>query len=275
MSPGAFRSAGLPPTGTVTTSDGVALAYWRAGQGPPVLLVHGGATDHRCFDPVVDVLARRRTTVAYDRRGHGASGDRAGGYSLGREADDVVELARFVGGGEPVPVLAYSYGALAALHAVTTRPTPIRALVAYEPPLGVPGMLPAADEIRGLIDQGRHEDALRLFVGTTFHLSPGALEAMARHPMWQVSVELIPRTRRELDVVEATRLSPPAPVGAVPPMRLLVAEAGGNPAFHEVAAQVQRLVPGTDVVTVPGLPHFAMATEPAAFAARVLEHLDG
>jgi hypothetical protein len=59
----------------------------------------------------------------------------------------------------------------------------------------------------------------------------------------------------------------------VPPVRYLVAEDGGNPAFHQIADLVRRTIPGADVATVPGLPHFAMATEPATFVARAMEHL--
>jgi pimeloyl-ACP methyl ester carboxylesterase len=62
-------------------------------------------------------------------------------------------------------------------------------------------------------------------------------------------------------------------VGPVPPVRYLVAEKGGNPAFRQAAALVERSIPGSEVVTLPGLPHFAMSTEPDAFVARSLEHL--
>jgi pimeloyl-ACP methyl ester carboxylesterase len=81
-------------------------------------------------DPIYDLLAQQFTVTAYDRRGRGMSGD-GPGYSVDREAADFVEAARLVGDGEPVAVIAYSYGALAALHAVTTRPAPVQALVAY------------------------------------------------------------------------------------------------------------------------------------------------
>jgi len=64
-----------------------------------------------------------------------------------------------------------------------------------------------------------------------------------------------------------------SPVGPVPPTRVLIAEAG-SPVFGEVAALVEKLLPGSDVATVPGLPHFAIATEPAAFVRRALEHFD-
>ena len=158
-----------------------------------------------------------------------------------------------------------------ALHAVATRPAPVRALVAYEAPLGVPGIVPAADEVVALLDAGRSDEAIRLFVETTFHLDRRVVEAMAAHPMWQVSLAAAPTLPRELAAVLAARLDPPAL--PVPPVRYLVAEEGGNPAFRDVAALVERTLPTVDVATVPGLPHFAMATDPATFVTRALDHL--
>lgn len=253
-----------------TTSDGVTIGCRQVGSGPPLLLVHGGATDHRCFDPIWDLVAQQFAVTAYDRRGRGMSGD-GPDYSLDREADDFVEAATFVGDGEPVAVIAYSYGALAALRAVTTRPAPVQALVAYEAPVGVPGMLPAVDEILALLDEQQYDDAIRLFVSSTFHLSDHVVDAMTAHPLWQVSVAAAPTLRREAAAVLSARLHPPTV--PTPPVRYLVADKGGNPAFREIAALVERTLPGADVATVPGLPHFAMATEPAAFVSLAVEHL--
>lgn len=264
------QNRAVSESGSFTTSDGVTLGYRRLGSGPPLLLVHGGATDQRCFDPIRDLLARHFTVTAYDRRGRGTSDD-GPDYSLDREAADLIEVATFTGGGEPVAVIAYSYGALAALHAVTTRPAPVQALVAYEAPLGVPGMIPAADEIIALINAERYDEANRLFVASTFHLSDHVVEAMTAHPMWQVSLAAAPTVPRELSAVLAARLDPPAV--PVPPVRYLLAHQGGNPAFRRIATLIERTIPDADVATVPGLPHFAMATEPAAFASRALDHL--
>lgn len=261
----------MPSHRHFTSSDGIQLGYRQAGSGPPLLLVHGGCTDHRCFDPIRDALAERFTVTAYDRRGHGLSGA-AADYSLDREALDVIEAAAIAGDGEPVAVLGYSYGALAALRAITTRPAPVRALVAYEAPLPVPGMLPAEAEILELLDAGRHDDALRLFVRATFHLSERAVTAMAAHPAWAVSLESVAGLRWELGGLRSATLAPPTV--PVPPVRYLVCADGGNPAFRQIAELVRDTVPGAEVVTVPGLPHFAIATEPAAFVAAAVDHFD-
>lgn len=257
-------------SGSFTTSDGVEIGYVQAGEGLPLVLVHGGATDHRCFDPVVDLLAAHFTVTAYDRRGHGLSAQGAD-RSLDREAVDLVEMVAFAGRGEPVDVIAYSYGALAALRAVTTRSPTVRSLVAYEAPLGLPGMIPQMSKIVALLDAERHDEAVRLFVGSTFYLPDRVVEAMTAHPMWAVSMENGPGLSHELAEVVAARLDPPR--GPVPPVRYLVGEKGGNPAFRQAAQMVKRTIPGADVATVPGLPHFAMSTEPDAFVARALEHL--
>lgn len=257
---------------TFTTSDGVGLAYERRGSGPVLVLAHGGATDRRCFEPVVDRFADRFAVVAYDRRGHGASGDGdPTTYSLEREAADLRELAAELDEGDGVCVVAYSFGALVALHAAAGAEAPVHALVVYEPPFGVPGMLPADDEILRLVADGRHDEAARLFTATTFHLGDRVVDAMARHPMWDVTVGLMPTMPRSSAVLAVT---PVPSFGAMPPTRVLLTAEGGNPAFRTIAHQLRDVIDDCDVVLVPGLPHFAIATEPDAFVAAAVEHLD-
>jgi pimeloyl-ACP methyl ester carboxylesterase len=65
----------LSPT-DVRAADGTRLAVyeWGNAAGPGVLLVHGFAQSHLCFEPqFASDLARHYRLVAYDQRGHGAS----------------------------------------------------------------------------------------------------------------------------------------------------------------------------------------------------------
>lgn len=250
-------------------SDGVVIRHAVQGDGPKLILVHGGATDHRCFEPVMPMLSDF-TLVPYDRRGHGASDD-AAEYSLEREATDLRELVEHVAP-DGAFVLAYSFGALVTLHALT-EPVPIRAAVLYEPPMGEPGMLPGAAQVRDLLDQGLLDDALGTFVSTTFHLSDNAVAAMRRGPMWKVGVDSVMNLRRELPVLEETTV-PARSMATEPPTRILTAQTGGNPAFHRIASRIEGALAHCDVVRVSGLPHFAMSTEPAAFAAAARQHFD-
>jgi pimeloyl-ACP methyl ester carboxylesterase len=52
---------------------GATLAHRTVGEGPPLVLVHGSATDMTTWDGVVDELARDHRVTTYDRRGYGRS----------------------------------------------------------------------------------------------------------------------------------------------------------------------------------------------------------
>jgi len=54
---------------------GVALHYDERGDGRPLLVVHGMASDAATWAPALDELAAAGArAIAYDRRGYGASG---------------------------------------------------------------------------------------------------------------------------------------------------------------------------------------------------------
>ena len=54
-------------------APGAPLQYRTAGDGPPLVLVHGSCTDMTTWDGVVDDLARDHRVIIYDRRGYGRS----------------------------------------------------------------------------------------------------------------------------------------------------------------------------------------------------------
>jgi haloacetate dehalogenase len=79
--------------------NGVRLAYERAGQGFPILFIHGFPRDRRLWRKVVPQLTDRFDTVAYDRRGYGES-DRPtdpDGFVNGSQTTDALELTRHLG----------------------------------------------------------------------------------------------------------------------------------------------------------------------------------
>lgn len=252
---------------TVHTRDGAELALRRIGSSGPVLvLVHGGATDSHCFDPLLPHLGDY-AVVAYDRRGHGSSTGTATAL-VELEVEDLRAVIEHVDG---ALVLGYSYGAMITLRALTTgAPQAIRGAVLYEPPMAVDAMLHGLERVVSLVEQGQHDAAAAAFIKTAFHLSDGVVVAMRRDPRWQVTVDHMPTLPPELRALATAAL--PQPPLAAPPTRVLVAAHGGNPAFGQIGRHLAAVLPRCDVVEVPGLPHFAMATEPVAFAAAVKDH---
>lgn len=246
----------------VTTTDGVSLGYVRRGSGSMLVLVHGGATDHRCFEPLIESLAARHETIAYDRRGRGMSGG-GSSTSLDREARDLVELVAHLGG--PVDLLGYSYGGLACLHALAHHDLQVGRAVVYEPPMGVSGMFPGslAEDIRRLAAAGDYDEAGRRFVRDTFLLGEGTVERMRGTPLWQAVIEAGPTLPGEIDNLLAARPEDYAAVDV--PTRVLVQREGGNPAFRSIAERLAAALPNAEVIAVDGVPHFAMASHPAEF----------
>jgi pimeloyl-ACP methyl ester carboxylesterase len=59
----------------VESTDGTTIACYVAGDGPPLVLVHGTSADHTRWAPVIAGLEAQFTTYAIDRRGRGASTD--------------------------------------------------------------------------------------------------------------------------------------------------------------------------------------------------------
>ena len=81
------------PMDTVRSADGTPIAFTKAGQGPPLILVDG-ALCSRSFGPMpklATLLAPHFTVYTYDRRGRGASGDTLP-YAAAREVDDLEAL---------------------------------------------------------------------------------------------------------------------------------------------------------------------------------------
>ncbi|MHB8660207.1 MAG: alpha/beta fold hydrolase [Solirubrobacteraceae bacterium] len=63
-----------------------------AGQGPPVVLIHGVAGRAAQWDDVAQLLAANHTVIAPDLLGHGESAKPRGDYSLGAHASGIRDL---------------------------------------------------------------------------------------------------------------------------------------------------------------------------------------
>ena len=119
----------LPPARHFASFDDLELSYYVAGDGPPVLLLHGFGSDSdgNWFRPGVAraLLTDGRQVVALDARGHGQSSkphDPAayGGGAMVRDAAALVDHL----GLETVDVCGYSMGGLTARAFVGSDPRP-------------------------------------------------------------------------------------------------------------------------------------------------------
>jgi proline iminopeptidase len=97
-------------------SGGVLIYYEAFGQGPPLVLVHGGpGASHDYLLPHLAPLARRNRLVFIDERGSGRSQklDDPKGYTVENMADDVEAVRQGLGLGR-IALLGHSYGGVLA-----------------------------------------------------------------------------------------------------------------------------------------------------------------
>lgn len=113
---------------------GVTLFERRVGEGPPVIVLHGGPGAHHDYlRPGFDVLANGRTLVYYDQRGGGQSAVERDVPVGWREQVADLEALRQVWGLERLVLAGYSWGGLLAMLYVTTHPDRVERMALVSP----------------------------------------------------------------------------------------------------------------------------------------------
>ena len=96
-----------------TKINSVRLHYLAAGQGEPVILLHGYAQNSRMWRPLIAELAKTRTVIAPDLRGFGQSAKPPGGYDKKTMAQDIHALMGSLGF-EKIGICGHDIGLMVA-----------------------------------------------------------------------------------------------------------------------------------------------------------------
>jgi pimeloyl-ACP methyl ester carboxylesterase len=126
---------------------GVALHYVERGEGAPVLLVHGLASDAAALAPVAEAIAAAGArAIAYDRRGYGQSGapEPYEGTSVEEQAEDAAVLLSRLDAA-PAVIAGDGFGALIALDLMKRHAGVVRGAVLSDPALFA--LVPEATEM--------------------------------------------------------------------------------------------------------------------------------
>jgi haloacetate dehalogenase len=120
----------------VVAPDGTRLAVRLAGEGPPLVLLHGFPQNHRCWRPVLPALTDRFTCILPDLRGYGDSDAPADDadhtvYSKRVMAGDVVAILDALGH-DKVHVAGHDRGARVAYRLALDHPARIHRLAILE-----------------------------------------------------------------------------------------------------------------------------------------------
>lgn len=123
---------------------GLRVAYERAGQGPPLVLLHGFVGDGRgTWRHQIDALSDEFTVVAWDGPGSGGSSDPPESFRLSDYADCLGGFVAALGLERP-HVVGLSFGGALALELYRRQPLIPRSLVLAGAYAGWAGSLPPA-----------------------------------------------------------------------------------------------------------------------------------
>lgn len=243
---------------TVRSADGTEIAYERHGDGPPLVLLHGGSSPEY-WRPLVPHFAEDDTVVVPHRRGVGESGD-SDAYDLERGVEDVRAVLEAVDG-EPV-LFGHSFGGLLALEAART--VPLRKLLVYEPAVLVGDYREHADlaaRMQARLDDGDRHEAMKFYVREVIHGgSVDDLDAwLAEWPPWPEIVGLTENIVRINHAIEAYEL-PDSFEFTTPTLVLTGTE--GPPHLRDSARAVDDAIPDSRLLEFEGIGHAGPAEAP-------------
>lgn len=152
-----------PEIGTTVDAGGVATNYLEAGEGAPVVLVHGsgpGVSAYANWRLTIPALATELHVLAPDMAGFGFSA-KPGSYSMQQWADQLLGFFDVLGLERP-SLVGNSFGGALALHVASAHPDRVDRLVLMGA-CGVPfpitegldrvwGYEPSVENMRALLD---------------------------------------------------------------------------------------------------------------------------
>ena len=114
-------------TGDYVSVDGLKTYYEVHGDGPPLLLLHGGFGNAPSMAPMYNILSKQYRVYVPERRGHGHTPD-AGEITYELMAEDTAGFMRALGI-QRANIVGYSDGAIICFYLGMRRPEMIDRLV--------------------------------------------------------------------------------------------------------------------------------------------------
>jgi len=262
--------------------NGTELCYAEGGNGRPVVLLHGGMSDHRIWDDHRPIIASRYHVIAPTLRYYGTSpwSDDGRNFSVQTHAADLAAFIRMLDLG-PVGVVGWSYGAVIGLAMAIRHPGLADRLFLYEPGLTTfvtdQAALARATEDRLLVMgpgkaavmSGDNDGAIRILTDGVDNRD-GAFRQLPN----QVQAVMLESAR----VMPLLFASPPPSITCEDlrqlciPIGIAVGE-DSRVYYRVVAEAAHRCVPDSTLTIVPKARHLWPSQDPAAFSQLVLDFL--
>lgn len=241
-------SSGLAPV------NGIAMHYATFGAGDPVLLIHGGLGHADLWASQVTDLAQDHLVIVADSRGHGRSSRTAEPFGYDLMASDYLALLDYLKI-DKVDLVGWSDGGIIGLDIAMNHPERLNRLFAHAANITPDGVDPgvAEDAVFGAYGTKMGADYARLSP-TPDQFGPFVTqisEMWATQPNWT-----------------------DAQVGTITVPTAVVLGEYDEAITRAHAEHMASVIPGAELVILPGVSHFAMLQDPAAYNAAVRAFID-
>lgn len=257
--------------GSVTSKDGTKIGYRQMGNGPAIILLHGGINASQHLMKLGTLLSDEFTVYIPDRRGRGMSGPIGDDYNIGKEDEDLDALLKKTAAHY---VFGTADGALFALHASISNPA-IQKIAAYEPLIFFDQ--PELEEFKSMIEhynnhiaEGNMAAAMESLTKDSgkymvINISPDFLlvpifKLALKLDSWKVKgddvtlQELLPTLQNELEVVQQTEGSLEN-YKNVSAEVLLLRGSETEPLLRDTQNTLNKVLPHSNLIELQGLDH--------------------
>ena len=246
----------------VVRTAGLEIAYKRVGDGPPLVLVHGGAVDSRMWRPQLAALADELTVVAWDEPGAGRSSAVPADFQLADYAHCLAAVIEDVGLG-PAHVAGLSWGGTVVLELYRHHPELVATLILADTYAGWKGSL-SPEELEARVEGVRRMMAAREFDPTLPGLFAGDPPAEFA-PLMQAMAADVRREsmRTALGVMAEADQRDLLPRIAVPTLLIWGEQDARSPL--SAAHEFERAISDVTLVVIPDAGHVSNLERPDLF----------
>jgi pimeloyl-ACP methyl ester carboxylesterase len=251
------------------TPNGITVSFERYGRGRPLVLVHGGFSDHLTnWQESKSLLAEQFSVFAVARRGRGETSTTQG-HSIGDEAADVACVLQSI---DASPfLLGHSYGAVCALEAAMLSTDRVRKLVLYEHP--GPGMMNAEiiKHLEQLGERGDWNAMVQTFMTDVLQIPLSEVDEIRTTPFWDVWLADAPATLNDLHALTKHTFDATRYAGLDVPVLLLIGTESPRDAYFTDA--LAGVLPNARIHALEGQAHEGMTTNPEQFVGAISNFL--
>jgi pimeloyl-ACP methyl ester carboxylesterase len=267
-----------------TSNDGTTIAGYVYGEGPPLVLIHGGLEDgDQCWEAMLPHLTEHFTCYVMSRRSRGLS-DESNDLTPGRLLEDVSSFVESVAQQEDGPLILFaeSDGGPLALGAAAQHDS-VAAVAVYEPTVfevidenTASKLQRALPKIGEAVSEGRLVDGARMF--SEMVANSDELKALSEAGYLEEAARYIPVLLQEFQ--QSDESDDPSPTRpsvlsqiTIPTLILRGKRSCLAEWFADGARYIAEHVSGAQERQIEGAGHFGVVLHPEAITHELLQFL--